>query len=56
MTENGKFLLLFKIRQVMGESPGLVVVGDDSCLRSRGFESRLDIFSHKFVVKIALLV
>ena len=35
----------------MGGSPGLVVMGDDSCLKGRGFESRrrildehLDIF------------
>ena len=36
----------------LGGSPGLVVMGDDSCLRDHGFESWLyildghDIFSH----------
>ena len=36
----------------LGGSPGLVVMGDDSCLRGRGFKSRprildgYDIFSH----------
>ena len=37
-------------------SPGLVVIGDDSCLRGRGFESWHHIldgyFSHMFAVKI----
>ena len=38
--------------------PGLVVMGDDSCSRGRGFKSQhcildgLDIFSHLFVVKL----
>ena len=42
--------------------PGLVVMGDDSCLRGRGFKSWhhildvLDIFSLWFVVKIVLFV
>ena len=42
-------------------SPGLVVIGDDSCSRGCGFESRhhiqdgLDIFSHVFVVKMYCL-
>ena len=42
----------------LGGSPGLVVMGDDSCLRGCEFESRhhkLDghnIFSRSFVVKI----
>ena len=46
-----------------GGSPGLVVMGDDSFLEGRGFESRhhkldehLVIFSHWFVVKLALFV
>ena len=26
----------------LGGSPGLVVMGDDSCLRGRGFESWMD--------------
>ena len=41
-------------------SPGLVVMGDDSCFRGCGFESRRQIlgghFSHLFVVKIVLFV
>ena len=41
-------------------SPGLVVMGRDSCSEGRGFESRHHIldghFSHLFVVKIVLLV
>ena len=43
-------------------SPGLVVMGGDSCSKGRGFESRrriLDghnIFSHIFVVKIVMFV
>ena len=45
-----------------GWSPGLVVMGGDSCSKGRGFESRRrildghDIFSHLFVVKIVLFV
>ena len=43
----------------MGGSPGLVVMGDDSCLRGCGFESQRHVldgyFSHMFVVKIVLL-
>ena len=45
-----------------GGSPGLVVMGGDSCSKGRGFESRrriLDghnIFSHIFVVKIVMFV
>ena len=41
-------------------SPGLVVMGDDSCSRGRGFKFRHhildghDIFSHQFVVKIVV--
>ena len=42
----------------MGGSPGLVVTGDDSCSRGRGFESRRRIldgyFSHWFFVKIVV--
>ena len=43
-------------------SLGLVVMGDISCLRDCGFESRCriqdghDIFSHLFVIKIVLFV
>ena len=41
-------------------SPGLVVMGDDSCSKSVGFESRRRVldghFLHLFVVKIVLLV
>ena len=40
-----------------------MVMGDDSCSKGRGFQSRrhildgqLDIFSHRFVVKIVLSV
>ena len=40
------------------KSRGLVVMGDDSCLRGRGFKSRYHIldghFSHWFVVKMVL--
>ena len=43
----------------LGRSPGLVVMGDSSCLKGRGFESRDCIldghFSHWFVVKIVCL-
>ena len=47
---------------ILGGSSGLVVMGDSSCLRGRGFESwhrkldGYDIFSNSFVVKIVLLV
>ena len=42
-------------------SPGLVVMGGDSCSKGRGFESQhcrywMDIFSHLFVVKIVVFV
>ena len=44
----------------MGASPGLVVMGDDSCLKGHGFESRHRIleghFSHLFVVEIVMCV
>ena len=30
----------------IGGSPGLVVMGDDSCSRGCGFESQSDILSH----------
>ena len=46
----------------VGGSPGLVVMGGDSCSEGRGFESRrriLDghnIFSHTFVVRIVMFV
>ena len=40
----------------MGGSPGLVVMGGDSCSEGRGFESQCCIldghFSHQFVVKL----
>ena len=43
----------------LGGSPGLVVMGRDSCSKGRGFESRhriLDgLFSHIFVVKIVMM-
>ena len=43
----------------MGGSPGLVVMGDDSCLRGHGFESQHSIldgpFKHWFVIKIYYL-
>ena len=41
----------------LGESPGLVVMGGDSCSKSCGFEfrHRMDIFSHMFVVKIVMM-
>ena len=49
-----------KERFHMGGSPGLVVMGDDSCSRGHGFESQHQIldghFSHLFVVKIVLIV
>ena len=51
---------LKKERFHMGGSPGLVVMGDDSCSRGHGFESQHQIldghFSHLFVVKIVLFV
>ena len=43
----------------LGGSPGLVVMGGDSCFKGHGFESRHLIldghFSHKFVVKIVMM-
>ena len=45
-----------------GGSPGLVVMGGDSCSIGRGFESwhcildGHDVFSHSFVVKMLLFV
>ena len=45
---------------LVGGSPGLVVVGGDSCSECRGFKSQLCIldghFSHIFVVKIVMFV
>ena len=45
---------------VWGGSPGLMVMGGDSCSKGRGFESRHHIldghFSHLFVVKIVMCV
>ena len=42
------------------KSPGLVVVGNDSCSRVREIKSitryRMDTFSHRFVVKMVLFV
>ena len=49
-------------RVPLGGSPGLVVMGGDSCSNGRGFESRHcileghNIFSHIFVVKIVMFV
>jgi len=49
MCEGPKFATFVGIKHL---SPGLVVVGDDSCLRGRGFDSWCsildgrDIFSH----------
>ena len=44
----------------LGGSPGLVVMGRDSCSKGRGFESRHRILdghlSHIFVVKIVMFV
>ena len=44
----------------MGGSPGLVVMGGDSCSKGREFESRQCIldgyFSHLFAVKIVMFV
>ena len=49
-----------KIYFTRGGSPGLVVMGGDSCSKGRGFESQYRIldehFSHLFVVKIAMFV
>ena len=46
-------------RERMGRSPGLVVMGGDSCTEGRGFESCHHIleghFSHIFVVKFVLM-
>ena len=43
----------------MGGSPGLMVMGGDSCSEGQGFESQHSIldghFSHKFVVKIVMM-
>ena len=54
------FIIVFSIRQLTVDSPGLVVTADDSCSKGRWFESRLHIldgyFSHRFVVKIVLYV
>ena len=45
-----------KTFQLMGWSPGLVVMGEDSCSEDRGFETNHQIldghFSHLIVVKI----
>ena len=47
-------------KQFKGGSPGLVVMGDNSCSRGHGFESKcckLDgHFLHRFVAKIVLFV
>ena len=41
-----------------GGSPGLAVMGADSCTEGRGFECQhwMDIFSHIFAVKIVMFV
>ena len=48
------------IKTYKGRSPGLVVMGDDSCSKGCGFELQRSIpdghFSHWFVVKIVLIV
>ena len=36
----------------MGGSPGLVVMGDDSCLKGRGFESQRHILDGHFFTLI----
>ena len=45
---------------IQGGSPGLVVIGGDSCSKGREFESQHHIldghFSHLFVVKIVMFV
>ena len=45
-----KQMCVIKLDRTLGRSPGLVVTGDDSCLRGCGFESRHRIldgyFSH----------
>ena len=45
---------------IQGGSPGLVVLGEDSCSEGRGIKSRIldghNIFSHIFVVKIVMFV
>ena len=47
------------INNVLGGSPGLVVLGRDSRSEGRGFKSRhvywMDIFSNIFVVKIVMM-
>ena len=55
------FSHFFAVRIVMlGGSPGLVFMGDDSCSEGRGFESQHCIpdvrFSHLFVVRIVKFV
>ena len=56
MDKNGKISKTILMR--LDGSPGLVVMGEDSCSRGHGFESwhcvldGHDIFSHLFVVKI----
>ena len=48
----------FKHCNCQGGSPGLVIMGDNSCLKGHGFKSQRHIldghFSHWFVVKIVL--
>jgi len=47
---------------LLRQSPGLVIMGDDSYSKGRGSESRrhildgLDIFSHIFVEKLVLFI
>ena len=49
----------WKLNYELGGSPGLVVMGGDSCSKGRGFKSwhrRLDgDFSHIFIVKIVTI-
>ena len=52
-------VLVFK-KPTKGRSPGLVVMGGDSCSKGRGFKFQHRIldghFSHLFVVKIVMFV
>ena len=41
-----------EVKQVRGGSRGLVVMGDDSCLKGRGFESRQGILDGHFFTLI----
>ena len=45
-----------KMKRQLGGSPGLVVMGDDSCLRGHGFESRHRILNGHDIFYIDLLL